>query len=239
MQPHLKIEQLPPIVLCPGDPARAAYISQFLTRSEKLAANREYHTYRGFIDNLPVGVVSTGVGAAGAAIAYHEAISAGARCLIRIGTAGKLRPEIKSGELVIALAAVREDGVSPQLVPLEFPALADLEVCLTLRQAAESLGIKTHIGLVHTTGLFYVLTNRSLDRKISANYGALCIEMECSILFVLGSLHHVHTGAILAINGDASKDPVIVKSAIDKAIHIVLKAVPKLYDVLNLKIASF
>jgi len=224
MQPHLKIEALPKIVLCPGDPARAAYIATFLDDAEQIAANREYHTFIGSFDGILVGVVSTGIGAAGAAIAYHEAISAGARCIIRIGTAGKLHPTVKSGDVVIALGAVREDGVSQQLVPLEFPALADLEIVLALMESAKKLSIKSHVGLVHTTGLFYPLTDKSLPRSISAEYGALCIEMECSILFILGALHKIRTGAILAINGDASKNPEPVKKAIDNAIHIVLNS---------------
>jgi len=224
MQPHLKIEALPKIVLCPGDPARAAYIATFLDDAEQIAANREYHTFIGSFDGILVGVVSTGIGAAGAAIAYHEAISAGARCIIRIGTAGKLHPTVKSGDVVIALGAVREDGVSQQLVPLEFPALADLEIVLALMESAKKLSIKSHVGLVHTTGLFYPLTDKSLPRSISAEYGALCIEMECSILFILGALHKIRTGAILAVNGDASKNPEPVKKAIDNAIHIVLNS---------------
>jgi uridine phosphorylase len=222
MQPHLKVEALPQIILCPGDPARAAYIATFLDNAKQIAANREYHTFVGSFDGISVGVVSTGVGAAGAAIAYHEAINAGARCLIRIGTAGKLQPIVKSGDIVIALAAIREDGVSQQLVPLEFPALADFEVVLALMESAKKLSIQFHVGLVHTTGLFYPLTDRSLPRSASAGYGALCVEMECSILFVLGSIHKVRTAAILAINGDASKDPGPVKKAVDNAINIVL-----------------
>jgi hypothetical protein len=66
--PSLRVEvgSLPEGVLLPGDPARAARIAERLERPEELAKNREFHSYRGLWKGVPVGVISTGVGAPGA-----------------------------------------------------------------------------------------------------------------------------------------------------------------------------
>ena len=85
-----------------------------------------------------VTVVSTGVGASGAAVAFEEAIMAGAKTLIRVGTTGSLQDVVKTGDLIVATAAVRNDGVGDQLLPVEFPAVADLTVSGSLIEAARA-----------------------------------------------------------------------------------------------------
>lgn len=227
MQPHLKLNELPLVVLFPGDPKRAEQIASHLEDSTLLAANREYHSYRGTKHGIPIGVVSAGVGGAGAAIAYHEAIAAGARVLIRIGTAGKLQPDVRSGDVVIATAAVREDGVSQQILPLEFPAVADSDVVVALRRAAADADRRHHVGVVHTTGVFYS-ASLALDRELTGAAGALCVEMECSTMFIVAAKQGVAAGAILAINGDASPDKSLIRSAIDAAIAIAIAAAAQL-----------
>ncbi len=227
MQYHLKLDELPSVVLFPGDPKRAEWIASFLEGATRLAANREFHSYRGTANGIPIGVVSAGVGGAGAAIAYHEAIAAGARVLIRIGTAGKLQSDVRSGDVIIATAAVREDGVSQQILPLEFPAVAHPDVVAELRRAAEAADRRHHVGVVHTTGAFYS-ASLALDREVTGAAGALCVEMECSTLFIVAAERKVAAGAILAINGDASPDKSLIRSALDAAIAIAIAAAERL-----------
>ena len=65
---------------------------------------------------------------------------------------------------------------------------------------------------------------------------AICVEMECSALFIVGTLRRVRTGAIVAIDGDARSaasgdhDPHrdLVRKAVDREIQIALDAVVQL-----------
>lgn len=77
MQPHLKLDELPLVVLFPGDPKRAEQIASHLEDSMLLAAHPEYHSYCSPDQGVPIGIVSAEVGGAGAAIAYHAPIAAG------------------------------------------------------------------------------------------------------------------------------------------------------------------
>ena len=56
---------------------------------------------------------------------------------------------------MIARAAVREDGLSPKLVPLSYPAVATEALVSSLREAAASVSVKVHEGIVLTSDLFY------------------------------------------------------------------------------------
>ena len=82
---HLAQGDIPPRVLVCGDPARAERISKRLTEARCLARDREYWTYTGLYQGVPVAVVSHGVGSGGAAIAFESLWRAGARVIIRVG----------------------------------------------------------------------------------------------------------------------------------------------------------
>jgi len=179
--------ELPPYLLLPGDPARAARIAQRLDSSEVIAKNREFHSYRGSYKGVPVGVLSTGIGAPSAAIACEEAIRAGARVLIRVGTAGALQDEVRDGDLVIALGAARSEGTTPRLLPIEMPALAHPEVAAALYRAAKAQGVRVHQGTVVTLDAFYRGT-LDLGLETYSRAGALAVEMECSAVFCVAAL---------------------------------------------------
>jgi len=237
--PNLKLNagDLPEAILLPGDPARAEAIATRLAGAVRIAANREYHSYRGEVDGVPVGVVSAGVGSAGAAVAYEEAIRAGARTLIRVGTAGALRDGVHPGDLVVISGSVRAEGTSRQLAPLEIPAMADPDVTAALWQAAQDVEGKAHRGIGVTIDAFYPGV---LDLGLStyAAAGAICVEMECSVLFVIGLLRNVRCGAVVAVDADPAAieegryDPHcdIVREAVEREITVALEAITQLHE---------
>ena len=128
---------LPHFGLVCGDPARQHRISQLLSGPVELARTREYTTSVGSWKGLGVVVSSHGVGASGALLMFHELMMAGVTTIIRVGTCGSLRQEIEDGDLIIAEAAVRADGVTDQLVTLGYPAFSSPKVVLALMRAAK------------------------------------------------------------------------------------------------------
>ncbi|NLO86969.1 MAG: nucleoside phosphorylase [Firmicutes bacterium] len=208
MSEHLPIikippDSLPPDVLVCGDPFRAELIAGMLDEAEERAWNREYRIFTGSSRGVPLAVCSHGVGAAGAAVCFELLIRAGARRLIRVGTAGSLSREIRDGALVIATGAVREEGVTRQLVPLSYPAVADMGVTRALQKAAaEQREFPVQSGIVLTLDAFFPAL-LDLPNNLMAKAGAVAVEMECAALLVVASLRGVQAGAILAIDGMA------------------------------------
>ncbi len=50
----------------------------------------------------------------------------------------------KGGDIVIATSAIRQEGTSREYLPIEFPAAANFDIVLALKQAAEkSSAIRT------------------------------------------------------------------------------------------------
>ena len=228
---------LPPRAVVVGDPFRAELLAKRLTDAVEVAHAREYRTFRGSWQGTEVVVSSHGVGGPGAICLFQELADAGVRTILRLGTAGAMQAGIADGDLVIAEAAVRDDGVTQQLVPPEYPAVASAEVVLALVAAARERQAPAHRGLVWTRAAFYPgLLPVPMPAYVRA--GVLAIEMELSALLVHGSLQGLTTGGVLVIDGVAADelrettgyDPhrEVVAAGVERAMDVALDALVQL-----------
>ncbi|MEF9967972.1 MAG: nucleoside phosphorylase, partial [Longicatena sp.] len=135
-------------VLLPGDPKRCEKIAQYFDNPVLVADSREYVTYTGTLNGVKVSVTSTGIGGPSASIAMEELVACGADTFIRIGTCGGMDINVKGSDVVIAQAAIRFEGTSKEYAPIEFPAVADLQITNALVNAAEKLDQPYHAGVV-------------------------------------------------------------------------------------------
>ena len=204
VMPNLRVRSgdVPKRLLVVGDPARASRISLLLDNSREISHNREFVLYGGLWKGQEVGVISHGVGSAGAGVCFEELCRSGAQRLIRAGTAGGLQSDIVDGSLIVVSGAVREEGLTRRLVPLSFPALATREVVTSLLTSAKTSGIPVQEGLVVTSDLFYPSGILENDLELWKRAGVKAVEMECSALFIISALHGVESGAIVATDGN-------------------------------------
>ncbi|MEG0779675.1 MAG: uridine phosphorylase [Oscillospiraceae bacterium] len=190
--------------ILPGDPGRCASIAALFDDSRQVAQNREFTTYTGTLDGEPVSVCSTGVGGPSASIAMEELIHCGADTFVRCGTCGGIDLAVKSGDIVVATGAVRFEHTSREYAPLEFPAVADLDIALALRTAARAAGKTVHTGVVQCKDSFYgqhspasMPVSYELLEKWEAwkRLGVKASEMESAALFVVAAARGVRCGS--------------------------------------------
>lgn len=211
---HIKVNrnsELPRYLITCGDPARALRIADnFLTNSHELAKNREYWSFTGDYKGIELIVSSMGIGGPSTAIGLEEFSMVGVNTFIRIGTSGSLSSNIKHGSIVNATSSVRDEGTSKQYIPLEYPAVASIDVILALRKAAFQLKIENYCeGIVHSKDAFYseqanYTTQDEFTKQRWNSWkkgNVLVTEMECSTLFVLSQIRKWRSGAILAVAG--------------------------------------
>lgn len=211
-QYHIKVgpREVGGYVLLPGDPGRCESIAAYFDEAHFVSFNREHKVYTGTLEGEQVSVVSTGMGCPSTAIAVEELIKIGAHTFIRVGTSGAMQPHLKLGDLAIVNAAIRDEGTTRQYLPIEFPAVADRTVVNALVDAAHTLGYPYEVGVSHTKDSFYAETEP--DRMPMANYlhqrwdawvagGAICSEMEASVLFVLAGIHRKRAGGVMMVIG--------------------------------------
>lgn len=234
IQYHIRIKpgEVARCVLLPGDPSRAEKIASRFDEAREIASNREFRTFTGRVGKTPISVTSTGIGGPSAAIAVEELSRCGADTFIRVGTSGAVDRRLKTGDLVIANAAVRDEGTSPQYVPLSYPAVADLEVTNALVEAARRLKVKFRVGLVVSKDAFYSEEPKTIPLgkqakevwKVWERARVLATEMECSTIYTICSIRGLRGGGVVAVIGPVGK---ITKphAGIDRGIDVAIEAV--------------
>lgn len=192
LRPHAPVAER---VLLPGDPGRALRLAQVLLDTPKmLNHHRGLWGYTGTAaDGLPLTIQSTGMGGPSAAIVAEELIALGARRLVRVGTCGALVDGLALGSLVIAEAAMPDDGASRALGAAA-PLAADPDLLAGLRSAGDGAAA----GLVVSADLFYDPDPERPARWTAA--GALAVEMEAATLFAVAARHGAVAACVLAVS---------------------------------------
>ena len=240
---HVKVnsDMIGKYVIMPGDPKRCAAIAQHLDDAELVADSREFVTYTGYLDGERVSVTSTGIGGPSAAIALQELVHAGAHTFIRVGTCGGMQLEVTGGDVVVATGAVRMEGTSKEYAPIEYPAIADIDVVNALRKAAGKFEVKVHTGVVQSKDSFYgqhspeiMPVGYELTNKWEAwkRMGCVASEMESAALFIAGSFLRVRVGACFLVVANQERaaaglyNPEVHDT--DKAIQVAVEAIKRL-----------
>lgn len=218
-QYHIRCKRgdLAKYLLVPGDPDRVIKIVEFWDESREVACHREFRSFTGKYKGISISTMSSGIGPAAMAILVNEAARVGVETFVRVGSTGTIQEDIQCGDLVVSVGAVRLDGTSEHYVGVEYPAVANYEVLLALIEAAESLGVRYHVGVTATSSDFYAGQARPSFKEVKHSETGdivqvlqkakvLNFEMECATLFVLANLFGLRAGTVCAVYANRITD---------------------------------
>lgn len=228
-------------VILPGDPKRCEKIARHFDDAKLIADSREYVTYTGYLDGVKVSVTSTGIGGPSASIALEELVKVGADTFLRVGTCGGMQTDIMGGDLVIATGAIRMEGTSKEYAPIEFPAVANLEITNALVQAAKDLNKKYHVGIVQCKDAFYGQhepETKPVDYELVNKWnawvrlGCKASEMESAALFVVGDYLRVRVGSSFLVVANQEREKLGLENPVvhdtEAAIEVTVQAIRNL-----------
>lgn len=228
-------------VILPGDPKRCAKIAKYFDNPVLIADNREYITYTGYLDGEKVSVTSTGIGGPSASIAMEELVQVGADTFIRVGTCGGIDINVKGSDVVVATGAIRMEGTTKEYAPIEFPAVANIDIVNALIDSCKEKNIIFHHGIVQCKDSFYgqhsperMPVSYDLMNKWEAwkRLGVKASEMESAALFVVASHLNVRCGSIFLVVANQEREAAGLENPVahdtDMAIKIAIDALRKL-----------
>lgn len=243
LQYHLQIRRgdVGRYVILPGDPKRCQKIAEHFDDAKLVADSREFVTYTGYLDGEKVSVTSTGIGGPSASIAMEELVRCGADTFIRVGTCGGIDLEVKGGDIVVATGAVRMEGTSREYAPIEYPAVADLDVVNALVASSKELGYTYHTGVVQCKDAFYgqhepdrMPVSYELMNKWEAwkRMGCKASEMESAALFIVAAHLRVRCGSEFLVMGNQERNALGMENPIvhdtEAAIRIAVAALRRM-----------
>lgn len=188
-------------ILLPGDPLRAKFIAEnILEGAERFNEVRNMFGYTGMFKGVRVSVMGTGMGMPSLSIYVNELLrDYGVKKLIRVGTCGALRIEVKIRDVILAMSASTDSAVNKiRFKGMDYSPTASFPLLMNAYDAARESGFSPFVGAVLSSDSFY--TEDPDQWKLWAKFGILGVEMETAELYTLAAKYGSQALAILTVS---------------------------------------
>ena len=236
------------VILCVRDPLLdygkdpAELLSERLENRVLAGKSGMFTTYSGYYKGAHISIVSGGSGAPESELILVEFMHyTKASAFMRLGGAAGIGDNVRSGDVVIASGAVRDEGMSKSYITSAYPAAASYEMVTSFAQAAEDLKYRYHVGIGRSQDSEYVacgnpsvggyLQNRHteiIDYYNRAN--VLYWDRESSGIITLCNLFGRRGGAVVSVDNNlVTGESFTVADGQDKAIEIAFEGLANLH----------
>jgi purine-nucleoside phosphorylase len=193
--------QIAPTILLPGDPLRAKHFAETMLEDAILFNEvRGMLGYTGRYGDKRISVMGSGMGMPSLSIYVNELITEyQVKTLIRVGTCGAFQPDLKIGDIVLAMTASTDSQMNKlRFNGMDYAPAASFELLLKAHQVAKERGIDVRVGGMFASDTFY--KDDPDWWKIWAEYGMLVVEMESNALYTLAAKFKADALSILTVS---------------------------------------
>lgn len=199
---QLRPKDIGSYAIVPGPKERLDSLVKKMENPVKNFSFMEYHMYTGDIGGIRVTAINGGRFAADTAITTEILCSAQAKVLIRIGSCGALRKDIKIGDFIITTGCVRGEGVSPYYVDDKFVTLPDAALTAKLTAIAKNVagqaGLSVHEGKVWSTDAILRETKEIVNKVIDQD--AIGVDMVSAPFLTIAQTYKIPAVSVLAVS---------------------------------------
>lgn len=208
MTPHneAKINDYADTVLMPGDPLRAKWIAEtFLQNIKCVNTVRNCLGYTGYYKDKLVSVQASGMGQPSLGIYVHELYNIyNVKNIIRVGSCGGIAPNVKLGDIIIAMTASTDSAMTNNLLPgFHLCPNADYNLMKNTIDKISS-EVRYHVGGITSNDYFYQ-PNKDWWKPM-ADMGILAVEMEAHLLYSLAMKNNKKALAISTVSDHLGKN---------------------------------
>lgn len=185
--PHIAAElgDFAKTVLMPGDPLRAKFIAENFLENAVLVNNvRGIQGYTGKYKGKKVSVMASGMGMPSISIYAYELYNFfGVENIIRVGTAGGMNKDVHIRDIVLGQGACTDTNFASQFnLNGNLCPIASFDLLKKAYDIAETMGLKTHVGNLYSTDVFY--NDDAATAEKWSKLGVLAVEMEAAALYM-------------------------------------------------------
>lgn len=180
-----------PTVLMPGDPLRAKFIAENFLSGAKLVNNvRGIQGYTGTYDGTRVSVMASGMGMPSMGIYSYELYHFfDVQNIMRIGSAGALREDIRVRDIVLGMGACTNSNYAEQYrLPGTYAPIASYAMLRACSEEAQRMGVRYHVGNLLSSDTFYkdedTLPANQRSASVWGKMGVMAVEMEAAALYM-------------------------------------------------------
>jgi uridine phosphorylase len=156
------------------------------------------------VEGTPCGIVPRTIGGPYAVLIAEQLKASGAQVVLGLTSAGRVALSVPVPSLVVATAAIRDEGTSYHYLSASRPAVAHAPLADFLLRNLRSLGVSVLSGTVWTTDAPYRETRQQLAEY--ARQGVLAVEMQAASLFSFGIARDIPVGTVAHVTNAADHD---------------------------------
>ena len=203
MTPHINAKEgeIAETVIMPGDPLRAKYIAKtYLEDYKTINTIRNMLGYTGYYNGKRVTVMASGMGIPSMGVYSYELFKFyNVENIIRIGTAGSYKENLKVFDIVLATSSHSESSYA-RILDGEKEKVVDATASLTkqIEATAKRLNIPIRKIRVNTIEDFYNETE--VPTIMVQKYGCEAVEMEAFSLFHNARYFNKNAACLLTIS---------------------------------------
>lgn len=215
-------------IIISGDPLRIKHMAEALL-TDVICFNtiRGMLGYTGFYHGKRLSMMGTGIGIPSTLLYVHELIvNHGVKQIVRAGTLGAFTPELRVGDLVLAMSACTDSGTGHiAFNGMQYAPTAHFELLEKAVSEVKKTAQPYHVGTVFSTDRFY---GDEADRwKIWIEHGVLGVEMETSAIYTLAAKHKAKALSLLTVSDNIatqeSASPNVREVQFEAMFHVAAK----------------
>lgn len=199
---QLRPQDVGKYALVPGPRERADAIVKKLANPVKNFSFMEYTMHTGEFAGVKVTTINGGRFAADTSITTEILCNAQVKAMVRLGSCGSLREDIKVGDLVVITTALKGEGVTQYYVDKNYVPTADKNLTQMLFEGAKgfasSIGANVHLGPCWTTDAILRETREHVGKAIKD--GAIAVDMVSAAFLTICSLYKIPAAVVLAVS---------------------------------------
>jgi uridine phosphorylase len=150
------------------------------------------------LEGVACAIVARTIGGPYTVLIAEQLQAAGARLIVGLSSAGRLASHLPLPCLVIATAAVRDEGTSYHYLPPSTEVACPTQVVEHLERELVATGWAVRCGKVWTTDAPYRETRQQLEKWSAA--GALAVEMQTASLFAFGVARQASVASVAMVS---------------------------------------
>lgn len=186
-----KKDEIAPRVLFPGDPLRAKYIAEkYLEKAELINDIRNMLGFTGTYKGKKVTVIGSGMGIPSASLYAYELFKFyNVKKLIRIGSAGALKPNVYIRDIILGTNAYSHSSFRYCLTKNKSKKISSSnKLNQIILNQSEKLNIKVTKGTIYTTDVFDGYENIDhVLKDVPKNVNLLAAEMEAFGIYTVAN----------------------------------------------------
>lgn len=150
------------------------------------------------LEGVHCGIIARTIGGPYAVLIAEQLHAAGARLIVGLTSAGRLAPHLPIPCLVVAAAAIRDEGTSYHYLPPASVVACPTPIVEHLERELAPTGWNVRTGKVWTTDAPYRETQTEIGKWTSQN--ALAVEMQSASLFAFGAARHANVASVAMVS---------------------------------------